>query len=377
MNLDYYWKNLKIKSQVYSESVVSLMEEFSPADLMKVYKAREIVAKCRNIAGKSVWSSRSFYKLINAFNPYESVKSDLSLSNRQRAIIKAIINSDIPKNKYALSEVFEAIFLDQKISHLSSSYRSQFWVPEINNIIIVLVDGFLNELYQTPSFTRSLKHLNEKFGYEFHIPTVSGLETSENNQAALFEDLQELSKNNPGKKIWCFSFSKGGIDTLYCALNNKKFFTENVLGISTIASPLRGTQLTDHFLIKKFDSVFKYLQDGKFKQIADELNGSAMDKWYRDNFHNFPKNLFYSSLGFKSPLSQSHIFMRILKILINNKNPNDGVVEEARAHFPHYFDSLNLGTVAAHHLVGLYSSQFDQEALIKAHLILLSILKKI
>ena len=107
------------------------------------------------------------------------------------------------------------------------------------------------------------------------------------------------------------------------------------------------------------------------------MSESHLDKWFENNFEGFPQKIFYSSLGFASPINKSHVFMRLLKLVSTNPNPNDGVVEEARAHFPHFFPSLNLGTIAAHHLVGLYSSQFDQEALIKSHLIVLDFLKKI
>ena len=41
------------------------------------------------------------------------------------------------------------------------------------------------------------------------------------------------------------------------------------------------------------------------------------------------------------------------------------------AQFPHFFKGMNLGVLEGHHLVGSRSSLYDQEALMKAHLIFL------
>jgi hypothetical protein len=61
----------------------------------------------------------------------------------------------------------------------------------------------------------------------------------------------------------------------------------------------------------------------------------------------------------------------LAKAFFQSRNPNDGVVDIENAQFPNYFHGLNLGVIEGHHLVGSRSSFYDQEALLKAHLIFL------
>jgi hypothetical protein len=67
----------------------------------------------------------------------------------------------------------------------------------------------------------------------------------------------------------------------------------------------------------------------------------------------------------------------LTKAFFRSHKSNDGVVDVENAQFPTYFNGINLGILEGHHLVGSRSSFYDQEALMKAHLIFLNYKKLI
>ena len=64
--------------------------------------------------------------------------------------------------------------------------------------------------------------------------------------------------------------------------------------------------------------------------------------------------------------------MILTKAIFRSQKNNDGIVDVENAQFPYYFSGINLGVLKGHHLVGSRSSFYDQEALMKAHLIYLN-----
>ena len=60
--------------------------------------------------------------------------------------------------------------------------------------------------------------------------------------------------------------------------------------------------------------------------------------WLRKNYPNLPKGIFYTAIGFESKWYESHVWLMLMKLIINNKNSNDGVVSTDNVLFPSYFN---------------------------------------
>jgi hypothetical protein len=112
----------------------------------------------------------------------------------------------------------------------------------------------------------------------------------------------------------------------------------------------------------------------KKHKVVHPLKKSLSDKyqaqWFKLNHQDLP-HIFYSSLALESQWYQSHLWMLLAKIFFNSKESNDGVVDVKDAKFPDYFKSYHLGKIYGHHLIGLRYSNFNQEALIETHIIVL------
>ena len=65
------------------------------------------------------------------------------------------------------------------------------------------------------------------------------------------------------------------------------------------------------------------------------------------------------------------------KILFASSKNNDGVVDIDNAFFPSYFESIKLGVIKGHHLIGARSSAYAQESLVMTHIIFLKYLNLI
>ena len=122
-------------------------------------------------------------------------------------------------------------------------------------------------------------------------------------------------------------------------------------------------QITSKVWGKKIDLLAKELQKS--------LSKNYRENWFRRNHKALPARPFYTAVGFESKWHQSHIWMMFTKAFFQSSTPNDGIVDIENAQFPHYFKAMNLGILEGHHLVGSRSSFYDQEALLKAHLIFL------
>ena len=169
---------------------------------------------------------------------------------------------------------------------------------------------------------------------------------------------------------------------------HKDWAEKYIAGLSTIASPILGSPHLDTQLFKtvkfiqnlsplEFSQKIISNRDILKKDFLNSLDLSNQGSWFHDNYHELPSNCFYTSLGLQAEWYEAHLYMVATKLLFSSSKTNDGVVDIDSAFFPNYFNSINLGVVKGHHLIGARSSSFAQESLIMTHIIFLKYLNLI
>ena len=112
------------------------------------------------------------------------------------------------------------------------------------------------------------------------------------------------------------------------------------------------------------------------KEFQRSLSSDYQSNWFQNNHKSLPTLGFYTSVALEAEWYESHIWMVLTKLLFQSNESNDGVVDTKNAHFPNYFNGINLGILRGHHLIGTRSSFYTQEALLEAHLVMLDFLDK-
>jgi hypothetical protein len=277
--------------------------------------------------------------------------------------------------------VFKTIYHELAYSHLVAGYKTPLAVPKIN-VTIVLVSGVLNEIFSTPAFKRGAEALLDSHSIKHIAPIVDGKKGSRENSLLLKKQIEEYMLNNPDERLWFFCFSKGGIDTLHYLKTKGEKLSKSIVGISFIATPIMGTDHINNKLLQFANTVGKIPEnvskrllgrevDIFAKELQKSLSKNYRQSWFKRNHVLLPKDLFYTAIAFESKWHNSHVWMMLTKAIFRSQKSNDGVVDVENAQFPFYFKGLNLGVLEGHHLVGSRSSFYDQEALMKAHLIYL------
>jgi hypothetical protein len=263
-------------------------------------------------------------------------------------------------------------------AHDNPKYKTNLKLPKIFPTI-VLISGVLNEIYKTAAFERGVSHLSRINGLKYIVAKTHGLRSAEYNAQKINEQILAYHKHNPDEKYWLLTFSKGGVDSLHYLKNNNEWAKKNVVGLSTIATPILGTKHVSQSWIKVANQIIKPNTRKMYMlrylaEMQDTLSYEKQSLWFRQNFSLLPENIFYTALGFQSHWMDSHVYMMATKLILPSNKPNDGVVDTDLAFFPSYFKATNLGIMPGHHLVGARSSSYGQEALSAAHIILLKYL---
>ena len=348
-----------------------------------------LAAFVKDVIGSSIWVGRSGARTLNSLlnNPW-SEPDEISSETHQYIINRIAEGKKIPLGPIGLPQIFQCLFAEISQAHVNGWNTTPLKVPPVK-CTLVLVSGVLNELYRTAAFERAARHLTKSSKIKYFAPKVSGRKGTNYNAQLLASQLKDYLEKNPGQKLWLVGYSKGGLDCLHFMRYNKDFSEKNILGLSTIASPILGsTLLDDHLLLKWFLKLSHISKNSWFQKIDQgrDLLGLELQKsiaqshqgnWFKKNHKNLPKNSFYTSLALSAPWYQSHLWMIVTKILFTKHPANDGIVDENEAKFPDYFSGHNFGTLKGHHLIGAQSSLFNQEALLEAHLVLLHWLKQL
>ncbi|MDC1173874.1 hypothetical protein OAT67_00630 [Bacteriovoracaceae bacterium] len=346
----------------------------------------QLILLLRSMLNGTTWVGHSYVRLLASLLDRSSFSTNPEYDKKTKTILKHVIENKRLSYKEATNvEIFKAIFNDLEFAHHSPEYKSKLVVPEIN-CTIVLISGVFNEIFSTPAFERGVKHLQEKTGVKYICPKAHGTKSTEFNSKSIKEQLFKYIKQNPSEKLWIVSFSKGGVDSLHFLSQEKEFAEKYIIGLSTIASPILGSEHTNHRILKAINKihnfsnnkVYKFVDnkvDFLFKDFQKSLSNEFQAKWFKRNYTKLPKNLFYTALALEAQWYESHIWMILTKVFFSSESINDGIVDAENALYPDYFKGRNLGIIKGHHLIGTRSSFYSQEALLEAHVIYLKYMK--
>lgn len=352
---------------------------FNIQQIKSLRAKREILKTFISITNSGIWLSRSAFSVLKSFFDISTLENINLKSESAQEIIASVVNKrSIEASDH---EVFKTIYHELAHDHLANDYSTPLRIPKIN-VTIVLVSGVLNEIFSTPAFQRGAEALLDECGVKHIAPVVDGKKGSRENSLLLKKQIEDYLEKNPDERLWFFCFSKGGIDTLHYLRSKGDKLSKNIVGVSFIATPIMGSDHINNRLLQMANSlgripenVTKKLLGRDVDLIAKELQKSLSknyrESWFKKNHSLLPKAPFYTAIAFESKWHNSHVWMMITKAIFRSQKSNDGVVDVENAQFPYYFKGINLGVLEGHHLVGSRSSFYDQEALMKAHLIFL------
>lgn len=369
---------LQRATTVGSQEIVSRVEDFSADPSLK-----NLIILTRGLTTSGVFISRSFLRYLTSHVDFSKTEK-IELTENDKTILSSV-ETGTPIDSFQASpkEIFTAIFKERILSH--DEPNKDFGAklsPKPFKTTLVLVSGVLNEIFSNAAFERGAQHLSSSLGIHYICPKVDGTKSVEYNSNLLKDQLIDYSNENPEEKLWLLGFSKGGVDCLHFLADNPQFAKDNIIGLSTIASPILGANHLNHKILKIINSlhnysdnqIYKFFEkqtDLLFKEFQESLSQEQQKAWFKENHHLLPKLSFYTSLAMESNWKESHFWMILTKAFFQNEKLNDGVVVAENALFPSYFDSHNFGIMKGHHLIGTRSSTYNQEALLEAHVIYL------
>ncbi len=362
------------KSTSYIETLDNLKDFKSSKDRKALLRSLLKVTK------SSIWLSRSAMVLLKSYFDIRSVQNEHLKNSRSQEIIAGVTNKRTVEASDA--EIFKIIYDEIAYSHLHMNYRTKFKTPK-SDVTIVLVSGVFNEIFSTAAFKRGAEKLLDECHIDHITANVSGAKGSKENAEILERQVGEYLKLNPDAKLWFFCFSKGGVDALHYLKKNGESVPKNILGISFIATPILGSEHIEKTILKVANKIVRGPElitsrllgkeiDLRASNLQKSLHKPYRESWFKRNHKLLPKNLFYTAVAFESTWHDAHVYMILTKAIFRSKKSNDGIVDVENAQFPSYFSGLNLGVLEGHHLVGSRSSYYDQEALMKAHLVFLN-----
>jgi hypothetical protein len=346
---------------------------------------KDLINPLLTLSKHSVWIGRTGWHYLSSFLDLRFLENKNHFNSKAQEILAGVANNRTVEATD--NEVFRTIYDELIYSHLHENYKCPINVPKID-MTIVLVSGVFNEIFSTPAFKRGAEKLLDDYKIKHIAPSVSGRKGSKENAKNLKKQIDHYIKNHPEEKLWFFCFSKGGVDTLHYLKAEGETLSKNIIGVSFIATPLLGSEHLNHKLLKLANAVGKAPEiishkilgkrpDLILTELQNSLSKPYRESWFKRNYKLLPKNLFYTAIAFESGWKDAHVYMIMTKAMFRSKKSNDGIVDVENAQFPNYFNGMNLGVIDGHHLVGSRSSFYDQEALMKSHLIFLRYKKQI
>lgn len=386
-SISQYRSRLKKSQEFFSYASTTSIEEFV-FNIQKIKSERtkkHFLKSIMTMTKSSIWVSRSAFVVLKSLFDIRQVENSNLQNESAMKIISDIVANTPSAHKDA--DIFKIIYSEIAYSHLHKEYKSPLAVPS-PNITIVLVSGVLNEIFSTPAFKRGAENLLDEYHIKHIAPVVDGQKGARENAAILKKQISQFIEENPSEKLWFFCFSKGGVDTLHYLKSEGESLSLNILGFSFIATPITGSNHVNNKILKLVNHAGKIPEEiskkiwGKkidlvAKDLQKSLSNSYRENWFKRNHKILPQKPFYTAIAFESKWHKSHVWMMLTKAIFRSSKLNDGVVDVENAQFPNYFNGINLGVLEGHHLVGTRSSFYDQEALMKAHLVFLSYKKLI
>jgi hypothetical protein len=376
-----YRSRLKKSAENLNYASTTSLEEFV-FNIQKIKSSHtkfDFIRSLISFTNSGIWVSRSAFVVLKSFFDIRQIESRSLYNSRAQDILAGVIN----RKSVAASdaEIFRTIYAEVTHCHLNQEYKSPLKVP-LSDVTIVLISGVFNEIFSTPAFQRGAENLFDEYNIKHIAPAVHGKKGSRENAQLLKKQMTEYIEANPNEKLWFLCFSKGGVDTLHFLKEEGENLSPNIVGVSFIATPIMGSDHVNNKLLRLVNTLSRVPEEvskkmlGKkidllAKELQESLSRSYRESWFKRHHEELPKSLFYTAIAFESKWHQSHVWMMLTKAFFRSRKSNDGIVDVENAQFPEYFNGHNLGILEGHHLVGSRSSFYDQEALLKAHLIFL------
>lgn len=377
-----YRSRIKKNKEFFDYAKTTSLDEtiYNLKDFKEAKDRKTLLRSLLKVTKSSIWLSRSAVVLLKSYFDVRSVKNEHLENSRSQEIIAGVTNKRTIEANDA--EVFKIIYDEIAYSHLHMNYRTKFQIPK-SKVTIVLVSGVFNEIFSTAAFKRGAEKLLDECHINHITANVSGARGAKENAETLQAQVDLYLKENPDTKLWFFCFSKGGVDTLHYLKKSGENLPKNVIGVSFIATPILGSEHIEKTILKIANKLARGPEFITSRMLGKEIDLRATDlqkslhkpyreNWFKKNHKLLPKNLFYSAVAFESSWRDAHVYMILTKAIFRSKKSNDGIVDVENAQFPSYFKGMNLGVLEGHHLVGSRSSYYDQEALMKAHLVFLN-----
>ncbi len=270
-------------------------------------------------------------------------------------------------------EIFKEKILEDRISPepFNSFYKA---VPQ--KATIVYVPGTYNGIFDREIFSLGLISLAEDLGLRvLKVPILSACNSEYNGDIVLNflkeDQARYLERKEPPPKYIILGYSKGGVDSLYAFTKDSDFVKKNVLGLVVMASPLRGSEVLEKTDLP-FTLVNLLIEENtpvicqKEKTIVSTGSIQAMNSFWRKNEQKLIGLTRYFSVTFVSKPEDSHLFMKITKVMGQFEEDNDGIVTISSTKFPPRLGAISLGIVEGDHLAGILSSRFPQKAFMRA-----------
>lgn len=376
-----YRSRIKKSRDVLSYAKTTSLEEFvfNIQKIKSSHTKKDILKSLLSMTNSGIWLSRSAFTVLKSYFDIRQLENKNLHSPKAQEILAGVINKRTVEASDA--EIFKTIYAELTHSHLNQDYKTALVVPPAN-VTIVLISGVLNEIFSTPAFQRGAENLLDEYNIKHIAPVVDGKKGSRENALLLKKQIDQYIEENPNEKLWFFCFSKGGIDTLHYLKSEGQTLSSNIKGFSFIATPIMGSDHVNNKILKLVNTLSRVPEEvsqkilGKkidilAKELQKSLSRSYRESWFKKHHKNLPQGPFYTAVAFESKWHQSHVWMILAKAFFRSRKSNDGVVDVENAQFPSYFNGINLGILEGHHLVGSRSSFYDQEALMKAHLVFL------
>lgn len=277
------------------------------------------------------------------------------------------------------AEMFAEIFKERSIvEEIFPTKPGLTWSPESTpkNVTLVYVPGIYNSLFDDEIFRSGLDQLKNKWGVRVIAPEVfSTCSSSVNGELimnALVKDhAQEIALGRGEPSYFILGYSKGGVDSLHAMTKNTDFISKHVLGLMTVASPIKGSSILNKvdlplpvmilFGAEKAPAIC----EGK-ERASTSVTPAGAQSFLRKNTPVLAGLTRFYSMSFVSDLKSSHLFMRATKNIARFGEPNDGVVALSASRFPDAFGATDLGIVNADHLSGIVASHFPHKAFLES-----------
>ncbi len=377
-----YRSRIRKSKDVLSYARTTTLEElvFNIQKIKSSHTKKDFIKSLLSATTSGIWLSRSAFVVLKSFFDIRQLENQNLKSSRAQDVLASVINNrSIDASD---SEIFKTIYTEITHCHLHQDYKTALAVPP-TDVTIVLISGVLNEIFSTPAFQRGAENLLDEYNIKHIAPLVDGKKGSRENAILIKKQIDQYMEKNPNEKLWFFCFSKGGVDALHYLKTEGEDLSPNIKGFSFIATPIMGSDHVNHKLLKLVNAlstipeeVSKRILGKKIdilaKELQKSLSRSYRESWFKKYHKTLPKKPFYTAIAFESKWHQSHVWMMLAKAFFRSNKSNDGVVDVENAQFPNYFEGRNLGVLEGHHLVGSRSSFYDQEALLKSHLIYLN-----